>query len=129
ERLRMMEHRNVFEIGFGDDSPEIVPPGKKKRFANMRAFMWAGEMKDWLTRGCIDPNDKKLAAQLAAPGFHFQQSGALVLESKEQMAKRRVASPDEADALCLSFARSVAPLEAPVTPLPPRSGNAYGWMG
>lgn len=130
ERLHMMEHRNVFEVGFGDDSPEIVLPGKKRRFANQRAYMW-NEMKDWLSRGCIDANDKKLLVDLTAPGFHFQRSGdgAMVLESKADMQKRGQPSPDDGDALCCTWAMPVAALDYQVTPMPRSEGNAWGWMG
>lgn len=36
-----------------------------------------------------------------------------MIESKAEMARRGVASPDDADALALTFARLVAPLEEP----------------
>jgi hypothetical protein len=50
----------------------------------------------------------RLAADLAGPGFHLRNN-KLVLESKESMAKRGVASPDDGDALALTFALPVAP--------------------
>ena len=104
ERLRALEYTNVFEIDFGGKSPD-------KGYANMRAFMWGKEMKDWLQRGGIDGEDKELVRQLIAPGFHNRLGGdgAIVVESKADMKKRGIASPDDGDALALTFARKVAP--------------------
>lgn len=50
---------------------------------------------------------------LTGPGFRHNNRDQLVLESKEDMAKRGIASPDDDDALALTFARAVAPV-APV---------------
>ena len=74
----------------------------------MRAFMWR-RLRDWLLVGAIDPKDTRLEADLTAPGHHLDRRDRLVLESKESMAKRNVASPDDADALALTFAEPVAP--------------------
>jgi phage terminase large subunit len=56
----------------------------------------------------------RLALDLAGPGFHLRNN-KLVLESKESMGKRGVASPDDADALALTFAMPVAPRDAQTT--------------
>jgi hypothetical protein len=101
ERLKSMGHRNVVEVRFGADSPD-------SHQANLRAYMWA-RMKDWLTTGAIDQKDNKLETDLTAPGYHINRQDKLVLESKEDMAKRGVASPDDGDALALTFAMSVKP--------------------
>jgi hypothetical protein len=50
----------------------------------------------------------RLASDLAAPGYHLNRRDKIVLESKESMAKRNVASPDDGDALALTFAQPVA---------------------
>lgn len=125
ERLHVLGFDNVQEITFGDRSPD-------PHFGNMRAYMWAKEMKDWLGRGAIDPEDKNLAKQLVQPGFKFRVGGdgALLVESKEEMRKRipNWESVDDADALALTFARPVAPVETGL-----RSSGGYrdprGWMG
>jgi hypothetical protein len=69
-------------------------------------------MKDWLIKGAI-PDDERFASQLAAPGYHINSRGKLVIESKADMVKRGEASPDDADALALTFARPVAIPENP----------------
>ena len=52
-----------------------------------------------------------MAADLAGPGYHINWSNLLVLESKADMQKRGQASPDDGDALALTFAQPVAPAE------------------
>ena len=73
----------------------------------MRASMWS-EMKDWLLSGAIE-TDEKMAMDLAGPGYHINRSNLLVIESKADMQKRGQASPDDGDALALTFAQVVAP--------------------
>ena len=99
ERLHVLGFKNVHEISFGGPSLDLHQ-------ANMRAYMWL-RMKDWLQKGAI-PDDERFASQLAAPGYHINNSSKLVIESKADMAKRGEASPDDADALALTFARRVA---------------------
>jgi hypothetical protein len=65
-------------------------------------------MKDWLLHGAIE-TDEKMAADLAGPEYLINRNNLLVLESKADMQKRGQASPDDGDALALSFAQPVAP--------------------
>jgi hypothetical protein len=44
-------------------------------------------------------------------GYHINRSNLLVLESKADMQKRGQASPDDGDALALTFAQPVEPAE------------------
>jgi hypothetical protein len=101
--LRQLGFTNVYETNFG----LVHTPDRSK--ANMRAYMW-DKTKDWLLHGAI-PDDEKLASDLAGPGYHINRSNQLVLESKADMQKRGQASPDDGDALCLTFAQPVAPVK------------------
>jgi hypothetical protein len=103
EHLRALGFNNVFEVNFG----LTHTPDRTK--ANMRAYMW-GRMKDWLLTGAIE-TDEKIATDLAGPGYHINRSNLLVLESKADMQERGQASPDDGDALALTFAQDVAPAE------------------
>ena len=96
ERLRALDFNSVFEVNFG----LTHRPDRAK--ANMRAYKW-GEMKDWLLTGAVEP-DEKMAMDLAGPGYHINRSNLLVLESKADMQKRGQASPDDGNALALTFA-------------------------
>jgi hypothetical protein len=108
-RLNQLGHKNVFEINFGADSPN-------SKYANQRAYMW-GAMKDWLPRGAIDMEHRggsscshcQLEADLTSPGFHHDKKVRVILEDKASMKKRGCDSPDDGDALALTFARPVLP--------------------
>lgn len=100
-RLQALGFKNVFEVNFGGASPDA-------HALNMRAYMWM-KAKEWLLLGGLPPNDEELAAQLCVPGYHINSSGKLVIESKESIVERGEASPDDADAFCLTHAQSIAP--------------------
>ena len=121
-KLQASGFSNAFEVNFGDSSPD-------KHYLNMRAYMWAS-MKEWLNLGSI-PDDDNIAMPFFAPGFHLNQSGKLVIESKQEMAKRKVKSPDGPDALALTFARKVAapPTQSHIPQNPYRgSGDSMSWV-
>ena len=102
ERLFTLGFEQVQEVRFGGKSPD-------SHFHNMRSYMWGKGVKEWLSRGSIDKNDEKLVVDLTAPGFHLNRTtNALVLESKEEMMRRGQPSPDDGDALALTFAAPVA---------------------
>lgn len=75
------------------ESPEYV---------NKRVEMWA-EVKKWLQDGGAIDN-KGLADELTGPEAYINRSGRLQMESKDDMKKRGLASPNMADALALTFA-------------------------
>lgn len=106
ERLHAMHYPQVHEVNFGGESPALDEKGKQ-RDGNLRAYMWR-MMKEWLPKGSVDGKDARLATDLTKPGFHLDQRNRLVLESKESMKKRGLASPDDGDALALTFAMPVA---------------------
>lgn len=74
----------------------------KKEYVNKRTEMWA-DMKEWLKSASI-PEDRELRSDLIGPTYKASSTGAIQLERKEDMKRRGIASPDSADALCLSFA-------------------------
>jgi hypothetical protein len=119
-RLRQIGHTNVTEVNFGADSPD-----RKCRF--MRDFMWA-KMKDWLLVGAID-KDKALERDLGSPGIRDDTQQRIWLESKKDMKKRDVASPDDADALALTFAQEVKAAKKVTDQMQMLPSTAGGWMG
>lgn len=77
-------------------------------YANKRAEMW-GDMKKWLqTEGVLD-DDQQLKDDLTGPEAFINHSGHLQLESKDDMKRRGLQSPNKADALALTFAYPVLP--------------------
>jgi phage terminase large subunit len=83
--------------------------------------------KDWLLKGGIPADDENLAQQLCLCGYHINRSGRLVLESKADLQKRGEASPDDADAFVLTFARAVAPLSGLRSERQSQGPNVYDW--
>lgn len=99
DRLKEMGFR-VHEVWFGGGSPE-------PEYGNFRGYLWA-RMREWLGGGCL-PREPLLLDDLAGPEYKFQKgSDKLVLESKEEMKRRGLASPDHGDALACTFAVNVA---------------------
>ena len=64
--------------------------------------MWF-QMADWIKRGGALPPVPSLVRELTAPTYTHQQ-GKFRLEEKEQIKKRLQFSPDDADALAMTFA-------------------------
>ena len=65
-------------------------------------------MKKWLQKeGCIE-DDQQMKDDLTGPEAYMNHSGKLQLESKDDMKKRGLQSPNKADALALTFAYPVA---------------------
>lgn len=90
-----------FEVGFGERAEDNGDNG----FANRRAEMW-GRMKNWLERADI-PNDPELIADLGGPEYSYDNRMRVVLEKKDDMKARGLASPDVGDALAVTFAEAV----------------------
>ena len=128
-RVRMLGFTNVMEVNFGHDALD------NQHYVLRRDEMW-GKMKDWLRDGGAIDNDPGLAADLSKPILMGDKKQRIKLEPKDVM-KRRLskmgidsASPDDADALALTFAM---PVSLPQKPKAHVSGWAApsgdgGWM-
>lgn len=101
DRLREQGY-NVRDVNVSESS--AMNPNANR----LRDELWMA-VKDWLaTRAVKLPRDESLRQELVAPRYNFTSSGRLVVESKDSMRKRRMRSPDLADALCLTFAGNAA---------------------
>jgi hypothetical protein len=95
------------EINFGQDSTDM-------KYAYRRDEMW-GKLKTWLQEGGAIDTDPGLASDLAKPILVSDRLQRVKLESKENMKKRLArmgadsSSPDDGDALALTFAMPVLP--------------------
>lgn len=112
DRLRMLR-LPVIEVQFGGaaDRSTMKSEGDVV-YANKRAEMW-GTMRDWLKGGTI-PDSPELEADLCGVEYGYtlkEGRDAIILEKKADMKKRGLASPDEADALALTFAYIVEPTD------------------
>lgn len=78
-------------------------------YANKRAECWY-LFKEWLEDGPNRlPNDAALIADISAPGYKYRSNGTRLIESKQDMKKRGIRSPDGADAIAITFAEPVVP--------------------
>jgi len=122
-------------VNFGgapQDPVELLPGGEKRPGPkNRRAEMWK-RSRDWLAEpgGADIPDQDSLQVDACAPSYGYDANQRLVLESKEHMRARGVRSPDEWDAVALTFAEPVNEAEDDDMdiPLPPMGGSG-GWMG
>jgi hypothetical protein len=76
---------------------------------NRRAEMWM-RSRDWLQQpgGADIPDEGGLQSDATAPGYKYDTvTQHLILESKEQMRARKARSPDDWDAIALTFASVV----------------------
>ncbi len=115
-------HDRLAEMGFGEivrginfgSAPfEPAPRDAHGRpsggAANRRAEMWM-KSKDWLADpgGAQIPDSDSLQADACGPGYSYDSSTRLLLEKKDDMRRRGAASPDQWDAVALTFAEPVA---------------------
>ena len=120
DRLRSLNPQDepdavpIFEINFGSSQKGMTARFQAEQrvgVANKRAQMWQN-MKAWLDRGCI-PDDQQLIDDLTGVEYGYNAEQAILLEKKEHMKNRGLASPDHGDALALTFAEDVAPRKVP----------------
>ena len=104
--------RIVQPVNFGGEPYEPNPKGPDgKPMAgprNRRAEMWS-KSKEWLDDpgGADIPDQDSLQADACGPSYRYDVNQRLLLESKEDMRRRGVRSPDEWDAIALTFAEPV----------------------
>jgi hypothetical protein len=109
DRLRQMEPTwPVFDVNFGVPSaPVLLSNNTTMAVANLSAAMWV-RMREWLAYGAI-PDSDELESDLTGREYGFNGDQAIQLERKDDMKKRGLASPDNGDALALTFAWPVGP--------------------
>jgi len=99
--------RIINAVNFGGKPVEPAPLDERGNPAggpaNRRAELWSN-LKKALEAGrfCL-PDRDSLQADLVSCGYKFTSEGKLLLESTQDMRKRRVHRPDEADAVALTF--------------------------
>lgn len=127
---RLKEWGGVYEdivkaVNFGGSPIEPEPPqGGGPR--NRRAEMWM-KSKEWLEdeAGADIPDSDSLQADACGPSYKYDSNSRVLIEAKEDMRRRGCRSPDDWDAVVLTFAepvREARVAEAPVF-------GVGGWMG
>ena len=122
DRLKEQRYK-IRGVNFGNKSKNPL------MYGNKRAEMW-GSMREWLKSASI-PSDRMLKSDLISPMMKPDSKGTIFLESKKDMRARGLASPDAADAICVTFAYPMAHRET-VDKTPRRAYSAGGvltsWM-
>jgi len=97
--------------GYGRYLHEYIGSAKPQdpnKYANRRAESW-GLLRDALAAGLELPDSPDWETDLCGTEYGFNPKGAILLESKDSMKSRGLASPDLADALSMTFSVRVAP--------------------
>ena len=107
-KLEVRIYDRLRERGYGSRITAVSGGAKASngnRFVNKRSEMW-GVMKDWFEGDAPVgiPDKDSLHADLTGLKFSYDSNTRLKLERKEDMKKRGLRSPDEGDALALTFA-------------------------
>ncbi len=106
DRLRQLRIP-VMDIDFGSkpDGTNVIETGIK--YANKRAEIWGG-LRDWLPGASIHDivagSETTLVDELVGPQYGLNAREEIILESKKDMRRRGIPSPNLADALALTFA-------------------------
>lgn len=106
DRLNELGHRDIIvAVNAGSK------PLDSRKYLNKRAEMW-GLCKEWLLDlPCQIPDSDSLHSDLSGVKYSYNSNAQLQIERKEDMKKRGIRSPDEGDALCLTFALPFSALQ------------------
>jgi hypothetical protein len=99
DRLRQLGY-NAVDVGFGEKAAD------DRQYVNRTAEMWS-RMRNWLFAGGAVKDNPQLEKELTDREYSHNDKDQLMMERKKDMKKRGLASPDWADALCLTFAEHV----------------------
>lgn len=123
DRLKQLGCPGLVAVDFSAGADRSAHDSDAK-YANKRAEMW-GFMKDWLRVGCTR-DDPELTADLGNVEYGYDAADAIQLEKKEHMRKRGLASPDNGDALALTFAYPAIKKARTTPTLPKFRGTVRG---
>lgn len=98
DRLRQLGFKPI-EVNFGGKPSD-------EGYVNKRSEMW-DDMKKWFEAGGAIPNHPDLKTDLCVPTYRFNALNKFMLETKDEIKKRGMRSPDLGDALALTFALPV----------------------
>lgn len=97
-------------VGINVSESEAVNDRSDRQFNRLRDELW-WRGREWLeARNChLDEEDEELVAELTTPTYTILSSGLIQVESKADMKKRGLKSPNMADAWLLTLADTAAP--------------------
>jgi hypothetical protein len=105
-------------------------PIDPKKYYNRRAEAW-GLMRDMLKAGMEIPDEPEVEDDLTGTEYGFTNTGQIILEKKEHMKARGLKSPDNGDALAMTFSVRVAPKkkQEPKPRTQDYGSASLNWMG
>ncbi len=110
DRLKEMDIENVSGVNVATKA------ANQDQYVNLRTEIFDGLRERFESGRIAIPDDQELIGQLAAIRYSFTSSGQMKLESKDDLRRRGIPSPDRADALALAFG-----------PPPRKRGTYKGW--
>jgi phage terminase large subunit len=117
--IETLEDMGYSDQVWGVNTGASASEGGKELYMNLRNEMW-GELREWLEGNVELPNMPELLDELTVIKRKPNANGKLRLETKDEMRRRGVRSPDIGDALALTFA-------IPFDLLPERRAGRDAW--
>jgi len=109
DMTKTLGYKSVFPVNFGEKAT------KSNIYRNKRCEIY-GECKEWLINGGCLPSEgeesENISEDLTAVDYFIDDMGRIALEDKADIKEKLGRSPDDGDALCLTFAAPVAALAA-----------------
>jgi hypothetical protein len=99
---RLMPGVPIIDVNFASRAPD-------DKYTNMRTYIW-WKLRDALRAGLSIEQSPDLEAELTSPEYTHDARDKLALEKKDDIKKRLGISPDDGDALALTFAMPVMKL-------------------
>ena len=101
--VETLEDMDFADQIWGVNTGSSASENNRELYINLRCEMW-GELKNWLEGNVELPNNPDLMDDLTTLKRKPSANGKLRLETKDEMRRRGVRSPDLGDALALTFA-------------------------
>lgn len=98
DRLKELGYKNIVGINVGAGARD------SEKFKNLRAELYWGIRERFLQGDISIPDDEELIGELANIKYKYTSRNQILIESKDDIKKRGLKSPDKADALVLAFA-------------------------
>lgn len=92
---RLMPGVPIIDVNFASAAPD-------NHYSNMRTYIW-WQMRESIRAGLAIDDDAGLEAELTSPEYSHNARDQIALEKKADIKKRLGISPDDADALALTF--------------------------
>lgn len=96
---RLLPGVMIIDVNFASSAPD-------RHYSNMRTWIW-WRMRDAIKSGLAIELDTELEAELTSPEYTHNAHDQLALEKKADIKKRLGISPDDGDALALTFTMPV----------------------